>query len=72
MYETLEGTVMQAQSVSIHGAIFYDVVLQTPQGLRRLRFQDTFLRPAPQNGERLRLELILGNVNSAERLHSES
>lgn len=68
MYETLEGQVVQAQPASIHGAVFYDIVLQTAEGTRRLRFQDMFLSSPPQVGERLRLELILGNVNSVERI----
>lgn len=68
MYETLEGQVIQAQAASIHGAVFYNIILQTAEGLRRLRFQDSFLNPAPQAGENLRLELILGNVNSVERV----
>ncbi|MER3444622.1 MAG: hypothetical protein C4333_11095 [Meiothermus sp.] len=68
MHQTLEGAVLQAQAVSIHGAVFYDVVLQTGEGAVRVRFQDTFLSPAPQAGERLRLELILGNVHRVERL----
>lgn len=66
--QTLEGTVLQAQAVSIHGAVFYDVVLQTGESAVRVRFQDTFLSPAPQAGENLRLELILGNVSSVERV----
>ncbi|HEU4740832.1 MAG TPA: hypothetical protein VFS50_04455 [Meiothermus sp.] len=68
MYETLEGRVVQAQAASIHGAVFYDLILQTENGLRRLRFQDTFLSPAPQTGEQLRIELVLGNVNHVERI----
>ncbi|RIH87782.1 hypothetical protein [Calidithermus roseus] len=66
--QTLEGTVLQAQALSIHGAVFYDLLLQTAEGSRRVRFQDTFLSPAPQAGEKLRLELILGNVSSVERV----
>jgi hypothetical protein len=72
MYETLEGQVIAAQVASIHGAVFYDVILQTPEGGRRLRFQDTFLNPAPQVGEVLKLELILGNVNNVERIKGNS
>ncbi|MGK0617456.1 hypothetical protein [Meiothermus cerbereus] len=68
MYETLEGTVVHAQVANIHGAVFYDVVLQTPEGRRHLRFQDTFLNPPPREGEHLRLELILGNVNEVRRI----
>ncbi|MDX2007700.1 MAG: hypothetical protein SFU83_20875 [Meiothermus sp.] len=68
MYETLEGQVVAAQVASIHGAVFYDVVVQTSVGGRRLRFQDTFLSPAPKAGEFLRIELILGNVNGVERI----
>lgn len=68
MHQTLEGTVMQAQALSIHGAVFYEILLQTAEGPRRVRFQDTFLSPAPRVGEKLRLELILGNVSSVERV----
>ncbi|WP_018465720.1 hypothetical protein [Calidithermus timidus] len=68
MHETLEGTILQAQALSIHGAVFYDLLLQTAEGPRRVRCQDTFLSPPPQAGEKLRLELILGNVSSVERL----
>lgn len=70
MYETLEGQVLQARAVSLHGAMFYDLMLQTPQGLRHLRFQDSFLAPPPLAGEWLRVELLLGNVTRAERLGS--
>lgn len=68
MYESLQGQVIQAQASSIHGVIFYDVVLQTAEGPRRLRFQDTFLSPAPGMGDYLRVELLLGNVNGVERV----
>jgi len=68
MYETLEGSVLQAQATNIHGVVFYDVVLQTHQAIRRLRFQDTFLSPAPTVGEYLRVELILGNVHDVRRI----
>lgn len=68
MYETLEGPVLQVQTISIHGAVFYEVVLQTPHAPRRLRFQDTFLRPGPIAGEHLRIELILGNVHDVQRI----
>ncbi|WP_122959142.1 hypothetical protein, partial [Meiothermus taiwanensis] len=65
---TLEGSVLQVQAISIHGAVFYEVVLQTPQAVRRLRFQDTFLHPGPTTGEHLRIELILGNVHNVQRI----
>ncbi len=68
MFESLQGQVIQAQANSIHGAVFYDVVLQTAEGLRRLRFQDTFLSPAPSMGDYLKVELLLGNVNGVERV----
>ncbi|GIW35710.1 hypothetical protein [Meiothermus sp.] len=68
MYETLEGSVLQARIASIHGAVFYDVVLQTGDTVRRLRFQDTFLNPAPEAGEYLQIELILGNVSNVQRI----
>ncbi|GEM83290.1 MAG: hypothetical protein KatS3mg074_147 [Meiothermus sp.] len=68
MYETLEGSVLQAQIASIHGAVFYDVVLQAGDTVRRLRFQDTFLNPAPEPGEYLKIELILGNVSNVQRI----
>ncbi len=68
MYETLEGSVLQSQVASIHGAIFYDVVLQTGDTTRWLRFQDTFLNPAPKLGEYLKIELILGNVSEVRRI----
>ncbi|MER3554650.1 MAG: hypothetical protein C4331_09970 [Meiothermus sp.] len=70
MFESLEGEVMQAHAASIHGAVFYDIILQTAEGLRRLRFQDTFLNPAPTVGERLKIDLLLGNVNGVERVGS--
>jgi hypothetical protein len=70
MYETLEGEVVRAHTSSIHGAVFYDLVLQTAEGLRHLRFQDTFLNPPPLAGEWLRVETLLGNVTSVERLSS--
>lgn len=56
--------------VSIHGAVFYDVVLLVGSTARRVRFQDTFLHPAPKPGEYLRLELILGNVSDVQRILS--
>lgn len=68
MFESLQGQVIQAQANSIHGAVFYDVVLQTAEGLRRLRFQDTFLSPAPSMGDYLKVEVLLGNVNGVERV----
>lgn len=68
MYETLEGQVMAAQVANIHGAVFYDIIVQTSQGGRRLRFQDTFLNPAPQAGEFLKIDLLLGNVTNVERI----
>lgn len=68
MFESLQGQVIQAQANSIHGAVFYDVVLQTAEGLRRLRFQDTFLSPAPSMGDYLKVELLLGNINGVERV----
>ena len=68
MFESLEGQVVQANAASIHGAVFYDITLQTAEGLRRLRFQDTFLSPAPMVGERLKVDLLLGNVNGVERV----
>ena len=68
MYETLQGQVIQAQTHSIHGAIFYEIILQTSDGLRRLRFQDTFLSPAPSTGDHLKVELILSNVSGVERV----
>ncbi|MCL4454505.1 MAG: hypothetical protein M1157_02550 [Deinococcus sp.] len=67
MLQTLEATVLQAQAVSIHGAVFYDLLLKTPDGPRRLRFQDTFLSPEPKIGDKLRFELVLGNVTNVER-----
>ncbi len=68
MYETLEGPVLQVEVASIHGVVFYDVVLKTEDAVRGLRFQDTFLQPAPQTGEYLKVELILGNVSSVQRI----
>lgn len=68
VYETLEGSVLQARIVSIHGAVFYDVVLQTGDTARQLRFQDTFLNPAPEPGEYLKIELVLGNVINVQRI----
>ncbi len=68
MCETLEGTVLQARIASIHGAVFYNVVLQTGHTARQLRFQDTFLNPAPEPGEYLKIELILGNVSDVQRI----
>jgi hypothetical protein len=68
MYETLEGSVLHAEAVSIHGAIFYDLVLQTQNAVRKLRFQDTFLSPAPKQGECLQVVLILGNVHEVKRI----
>lgn len=68
MYETLEGSVLHAEAVSIHGAIFYDLVLQTQGTVRQLRFQDTFLNPAPKRGECLQVVLILGNVHEVQRV----
>ncbi|WP_299433396.1 hypothetical protein [uncultured Meiothermus sp.] len=68
MYETLEGSVLQSQITSIHGVVFYEVVLQTGAAARRLRFQDTFLNPAPRAGEYLKIELILGNVSEVRRI----
>jgi len=67
MYETIEGKVVESKTASIHGAVFYDIVIQVAEGPRRLRFQDTFLHPAPEVGEYLKLELILGNVSAVQR-----
>ncbi|MBF6593524.1 MAG: hypothetical protein IVW51_03630 [Thermaceae bacterium] len=69
MFESLEGEVVQSQAASIHGAVFYDIVLKTAEGLRRLRFQDSFLSTAPKVGERLKIDLLLGNVNGVERMN---
>ncbi|MBO1435689.1 hypothetical protein [Meiothermus sp. CFH 77666] len=68
MYETLVGSVLQVQTASIHGVVFYDVVLQTDSSAIRVRFQDTFLNPAPKPGEYLKVELILGNVSDVQRI----
>jgi hypothetical protein len=68
VYETLEGSVLQYQFVSIHGAVFYDVVLQIGNTSRRLRIQDNFLNPEPRVGEYLKIELILGNVSNVQRI----
>ncbi|MBB6097597.1 hypothetical protein HNR42_001014 [Deinobacterium chartae] len=69
MQETLRGRVLQLVPVSIHGLVFFNVALKLEGGERRLlRLPQEQLPPGVSVGDRLELELLLGNVMEARRL----
>ncbi len=63
----LTGNVLQAAHVSIHGDIYYDLVMQMEgqmdQGVK-LRVANHLCQRAPVAGDRLTLSFLLQQVNS--------
>lgn len=67
MQETITGTVRGVQSVGIHGLTFYTLVLEVAGERRLLRVPQDQLPGGAQEGEVLRVDLLLGQPTAVRR-----
>ena len=71
MYQTYAGTVESIEVQPIHGVHFYTLTLRSPDGLRRIRVQDTLTPKSLKVGYSIEVDVLLGNVTEIRILSAE-
>jgi hypothetical protein len=68
MMETLNITLKTVQPVDIHGSRYYDISFDYNGRNQLLRINPEAFYANPQPGDRVRANLVMGNILSAERV----
>jgi hypothetical protein len=68
MIETMEITLQTVQPVGIHGSQYFDITFDYKGQNQVLRINPEAFYPNPQAGDRVRANLVMGNILSAEKL----
>jgi hypothetical protein len=67
MIETLDITLTQVQLVDIHGSRYFDIDFDYHGKLQRLRINPEAFYADPQVGDRVKVNMVMGNILSAEK-----
>lgn len=70
LQQTLEITLVDVQSVSIHNSPYYQIRYQVAgqQGFQEMRINPEAFYPNPQPGDRVAVNLLMGNIMGATKL----
>lgn len=71
LQQTLEIELVEVQPVSIHDSLYYQVTYQVAGGATRqqMRINPEAFYPNPQVGDRVSVNLLMGNVMGASKIN---
>lgn len=71
LQQTLEIELVEVQPVSIHDSLYYQVTYQAAGGGQRqqMRINPEAFYPNPQAGDRVTVNLLMGNVMGATKIN---
>src|SRR5690606_28210376 len=70
LQSTLEITLLSVEPVQIHGSAYYDIRYQQPgsEEVRQMRINPEAFYPDPRPGDRVAVNMVMGNIMGARRL----
>ncbi len=70
LQQTLEITLLEVQPIQIHGSPYYELAYRTADSEtpQRMRINPEAFYPNPQPGDRVAVNLLMGNIMGATKL----